>query len=265
MTDKSIAATDVRDLAIKSALTAGRFIAERLTKPHQVEHKGVVNLVTESDKGSEKLITDLISKRFPDHRIMAEEGTQIGNNAEHLWVIDPLDGTTNYAHGYPNFSVSIAYLHHGETVLGVIYDPLRDELFTAQKGQGAFLGNQRLHVSNTSEVIKCLISTGFPYDRPGRLPKTVRNLAKLLEQVQNMRADGSAALDLCYVAMGRVDGFWENDLSPWDTAAGCLMVTEAGGKISSNAGDGYHPFTIYDREILASNGIVHDELMRITA
>lgn len=260
--DEKHTAVDVKDLAIKAALTAGEFLRDRFRQPQTVRYKGAVNLVTDTDQGSERIIAGMINQRFPTHRILGEEGTLTGAAAEHLWVIDPLDGTTNYTHGYPVFSVSIGYLFQGQVVLGVVYDPLREELFVAEKRKGAYLGHQRLTVSSTDVLLHSLMATGFPYDRPGKLPQTVRVIQCLAEKVQTVRADGSAALDLCYVAAGRVDGFWENDLSPWDTAAGSLIVTEAGGRVSDGSGA---PCNMYNREILATNGLLHDALLEILA
>lgn len=251
---------DARDLATKAGLSAGRFLTDHFRRPHQVSYKGRVNLMTEADRGSEQLIADMIAQRFPNHRILGEEGTLIGTDAEHLWIIDPLDGTSNYAHGYPNFSVSIAFLVRGQVALGVVYDPLRDELFVAERGKGAYLGDQRLTVSSTDDLIHSLAATGFPYDRPGKLPKTIRMIEELGKNVQTIRADGSAALDLCYVAAGRFDLFWENDLSPWDTAAGSLMVWEAGGRVTDTQDQ---PYDIFSREVVATNGHVHQAVLGI--
>ncbi len=253
---------DAKDLAITVALAAGEYLRDRFRQPRKISYKGRVNLVTDADQGAERLIADMIAERFPRHRILGEEGTQVGGDVEHLWVVDPLDGTSNYAHGYPHFSVSIAYLNHGQVALGVVYVPLRDELFVAEKGKGAFLGRKRLKVSSTPDLLHSLMSTGFPYDRPGRLAQTIRVINGFAEVAQTVRADGSAAADLCYIAAGRFDTFWENDLSPWDTAAGSLMVTEAGGRVSTGQGE---PYDMYSREILASNGLVHEASLQVVA
>lgn len=252
--------TSIRALAIEVAIRGGNLALERFRQPQVVALKGPVDLVTQTDRDVEHLIAAAIAERFPHHRVLGEEGTAIGSLQEHLWVVDPLDGTINYAHGYPNFSVSIAYLVGGQVVLGVVYGPTREELFVAERGQGAYLGEQRISVSSIDQLIRGLIATGFPYDREARLPQTVRTLQALLENVQNVRADGSAALDLCYLAAGRFDGFWENDLKAWDTAAGSLVLTEAGGTITAGNGE---PYTIDCREVLASNGILHQELLAL--
>ncbi len=255
-------ATDAKELAIKAAMAAGRFLVDRFQRPHTVSHKGRVDLVTEADTGSERLITEMIARRFPHHRILGEEGTKTGVDAEHLWVIDPLDGTSNYAHGYPVFSVSIAHVARGQVILGVVYNPLRDELFVAERGKGAFLGDHRLMVSSTNDLVDSLVTTGFPYDRAAKLPKTIRVIEALAHRVLTLRANGSAAIDLCYVAAGRTDAFWENDLAPWDTAAGSLMVTEAGGRVSDGQGE---PYDISSREILATNDLIHEAMLNVLA
>lgn len=255
-------ATGARELAIKAALSAGKFLMDRFHRQHSVSHKGRVDIVTEADTGSERLITEMISRRFPDHRIMGEEGTETGGDVEHLWVIDPLDGTSNYAHGYPVFSVSIGYVVKGQVVLGVVYGPLHNELYVAERGKGAFLGDRRLSVSSRENLVDCLVATGFPYDRATKLPRTIKAIESLARNVLTLRANGSAALDLCYVAAGRTEAFWENDLSPWDTAAGSLMVTEAGGRVSGGRGE---PYDISKREVLATNGHIHEAVLSLLA
>lgn len=260
--DETRSTPEPRELAIRAALAAGKFLLDRFHEPHRVTRKGKVDLVTEADTGSERLIAGMIAQEFPHHQILGEESGTAGGDAEHLWVIDPLDGTSNYAHGYPVFSVSIAYRHKGQTVVGVVFNPLRDELFVAERGKGAYLGDQRLSISHTGELVSCLVATGFPYDRPRKLPKTIRVIQGLAERVLTLRANGSAAVDLCYVAAGRTDAFWENDLSPWDTAAGSLMVEEAGGRVSDGQGD---PYDIFSREILATNGLVHEAMLQVIA
>jgi myo-inositol-1(or 4)-monophosphatase len=255
-------AVDAKDLAVKAALAAGEYLRDRFHQPRKISYKGRVNLVTDADRGAEQLIASMIAERFPWHRMLGEEGTQVGSDVEHLWVVDPLDGTSNYAHGYPNYAVSIAYLNHGQVALGVVYVPPRDELFVAERGKGAFLAGKRLKVSSTPDLLHSLVCTGFPYDRPGKLPQLTRVINGFAEVAQTVRADGSAAADLCYIAAGRFDTFWENDLSPWDTAAGSLMITEAGGRISAGQGE---PYDMYSREILASNGLVHEASLEVVA
>lgn len=249
----------IRSLAVRACLAAGRLCLDRLSDSHEITMKGPVDLVTQTDHDSEALITDMILEEFPAHRVLAEEGTDRGQG-DHLWIVDPLDGTINFSHGYPNFSVSIAYAHRGQVMVAAVYGPSRNELFTACRGKGSFLGTTRLSVSATREAKRALVATGFPYDREGRLPQTVAAIGEIASHVQNIRADGSAALDLCYVAAGRFDAFWENDLKAWDTAAGSLILTEAGGTIS--AGDG-SDYSVRTREVLATNGHLHSEMLDI--
>jgi myo-inositol-1(or 4)-monophosphatase len=251
---------DCMVVARKAALLAGGILKENLHGIREITYKGEINLVTEMDMRSERAVVETLRAVFPDHGIIAEEETNITSKSGFTWIIDPLDGTTNYAHGYPCFSVSIALEQEGVIVLGVVYDPMRDELFSAQKGQGAFLNGRPIRVSRADQLISSLLATGFPYDRKVSEKNNMAHFHKLLMASQEIRRDGSAALDLCYVACGRFDGFWELKLKPWDVAAGSLIVREAGGTISNFTGNG---FSIHDEEIAASNGKIHTAMLEI--
>jgi myo-inositol-1(or 4)-monophosphatase len=248
--------TAARDAALK----AGSILRENIDGNRDVSYKGDVNLVTEMDIRSERAVAETLLASFPLHDIIAEEEVNIRNGSEFSWIIDPLDGTTNYAHGYPFFSVSIALERSGDIILGVIYDPMRDELFMAQRGQGAFLNGRKIQVSATDRLIRSLLATGFPYDRKISQKNNLDYFHTLLMASQEVRRDGSAALDLCYVACGRLDGFWELKLKSWDVAAGSLIVQEAGGTVSDFSGT---TFSIHKDEIVASNGRIHTQLVEI--
>ena len=255
------------NFAIQTARDAGRLLAERLGRTSlRIENKSEIDLVTESDLASERLIIDRIKTFYPRHAILAEESgatTPVTTEAqsEWRWIIDPLDGTTNYAHGYPCFCVSIALEQKGKLQLGVIYDPMRDELFTAERGEGAARNGRRIHVSLTPSLGSALLCTGFPYDVRER-GEFARHFANFIMNAQGVRRDGSAALDLAYVACGRFDGFWEEGLRPWDVAAAVVLIEEAGGRVTHYDGSA---FDIYSAPILASNGLVHEQMMRVLA
>ena len=254
------------NFAIQTARDAGSLLAERFGRALRITNKSELDLVTESDLASEKLIIDRIKTYHPRHAILAEESGASSPptaeaQSEWRWIIDPLDGTTNYAHGYPTFCVSIGLEHNGRMEVGVIYDPVRDELFTAERGEGASLNGRRIHVSAINSLSAALLCTGFPYDVRER-SEFARHFANFIMNAQGVRRDGAAALDLAYVACGRFDGFWEEGLKPWDVAAGSLMVEEAGGRVSKYDGG---PLSIYTPPILASNGLVHEQMMRVLA
>ena len=254
------------NFAIQTARDAGSLLAERFGRALRITNKSELDLVTESDLASEKLIIDRIKTYHPRHAILAEESgasSPVSPEAqsEWRWIIDPLDGTTNYAHGYPCFCVSIGLEHGGRMELGVIYDPMRDEMFTAERGEGASLNGRRISASPTNSLAGALLCTGFPYDVRER-SEFARHFANFIMNAQAVRRDGAAALDLAYVACGRFDGFWEEGLRPWDVAAGSLIVEEAGGRVSNFNGG---PLSIYDPPILASNGLIHEQMMRVLA
>lgn len=223
-----------------------------------IRYKGPVDLVTNTDLAAEELAVRLIRTAFPDHTIIAEESAQLAPPAIDCWYVDPLDGTTNFAHRYPHIAVSIALARQGEVVLGVVHDPLRNEQFAAVRGRGASLNGQPIRVSNTPTLDRALLATGFPYDRRERASFYVRYLERFLTSSQCVRRGGCAALDLCYVGCGRLDGFWEWNLKPWDTAAGSLIVAEAGGCVSDFRGG---PFSQHGAQVLASNAHIHDEML----
>ena len=249
------------ELAMRAAREAGAILQDYAARGFQIEHKGRINLVTEADLASEALIIERIKSHFPRHSILAEEAGNavIIGDGDSKWIIDPLDGTTNFAHGYPCFCVTLALEHAGEIVLGVTFDPTRNELFSAERGRGASLNNKPVRVSDTEELGDALIVTGFPYDFKDR-PDFARHLNRFLVEARGVRRDGSAAIDMAYVACGRFDGFWEEGLNPWDMAAGVLLIEEAGGQVSGYDGS---RFSIYSPPILASNGLIHLQMSRV--
>jgi len=240
------------------AREAGALLMGYFHRRVKVEYKGDVDLVTEADRASEALITKRIGERWPGHNIMGEEGTRSEQGSDYRWYVDPLDGTTNFAHGYPVFCVSLGLEHKDERVAAVIFDPTREEMFTAEKGGGALLNGQPIHVSSIANLAECLVATGFPSHKRHKNPN-IFFYHQITLKTHGVRRAGSAALDLCNVASGRFDGFWEFNLNPWDTAAGVLIVQEAGGQVTRFDGQ---PFRIDSRETLASNGQVHEALLR---
>jgi myo-inositol-1(or 4)-monophosphatase len=238
------------------AREAGALLKDFYSRHIGFEYKGDVDLVTEADRNSEKLITSRIGEQFPDHDIMGEEGARRETGSAFRWYVDPLDGTTNFAHGFPVFCVSIGLEHRGELIAGVIYDPTRDECFAAEQGSGAFLNGARMSVSKTQHLSESLLATGFPSHKRHKNPN-IHFYHQITLRSHGVRRAGSASLDLANVASGRVDGFWEFNLNPWDTAAGVVLVREAGGMVTRYDGS---PFTIDSRETLATNGIIHEEL-----
>lgn len=247
--------------ATKAALAAGRLILERYERPHTITMKGAIDLVTEADRASEASIVASLSQDCPSLMIMTEEDTQTHElSASRFWVVDPLDGTTNFAHGFPFFAVSIALLDHGQPLLGVVYAPILDELFYAVRGCGAWLNGRAVSVTATNQLIEALIGTGFPYDIDQTLPGIIRQLKAILPKVRDVRRAGAAALDLAYVSCGRLDGFYEVNLKPWDTAAGWLLVEEAGGVVTDFSGCPHSPRS---PGIIASNGALHRQLLNL--
>ncbi|HVO92638.1 MAG TPA: inositol monophosphatase family protein [Terriglobales bacterium] len=253
---------ELMDVAWDAASKAGALILDHWQQPKAIEYKGAIDLVTTTDRDSERIIVSTLRRAFPDHSILAEEETDQRQSATpYLWLVDPLDGTTNFAHGYPQFCVSIALQYNNnEIALGLVYDPVRDECFRAVRGLGATLNDRPIATSNSAELDKSLLATGFPYDRRDFADFYLTYFKAFMMRCQGIRRSGSAALDLCYVAAGRLDGFWELKLKPWDNAAGALMVTEAGGRLSDFSGDG---FSIWSQETLASNRLIHDEMVYV--
>ncbi|MBI2090014.1 MAG: inositol monophosphatase [Deltaproteobacteria bacterium] len=249
--------------AEEAARAAGALIVENWQRFKEIEYKSAIDIVTEVDRKAEEKIVGILLQRFPDHAILAEEETRISGSAgEYRWIIDPLDGTTNFAHGYPQVSVSIALEKAQRILLGVVFDPLRQELFTAAEGRGAFLNDSPIRTSKTAELDKALLATGFPYDRRERADFYLNFFKAFLVRCQGIRRAGSAALDLCYLACGRIDGFWELKLHAWDTAAASVIVREAGGNLTDFNGNA---FTIWGEETLGSNGLIHAEMLEVLA
>lgn len=247
------------DWTIALARRAGALLRERFATDHQEQRKGAIELVTEVDLASEQLIVAALREQFPDHAIEAEEGSGAAGASSYRWFVDPLDGTHNYAHGYPHFAVSLALWAGPEPLLGVVYDPLLDECFWAARGQGAFLNGRPIRVSNRALLRDSLVSTGFPYDKASRPDNNVAEFARMVPLVSGIRRSGVAALDLCYVASGRQEAHWELGLKPWDVAAGGIIVLESGGRVT---GPGGSPWSVYATHLVASNGLVHEELMQ---
>ena len=249
------------EVAVETALEAGGILVSEFDHPAKISYKGEVDLVTQADKRSEEAIVRRLKGYFPKHAIVAEEGGGQEGDGRHRWIVDPLDGTTNFAHGYPCFAVSIGFEQEGELVAGVIYQPITKELFTASRGEGAFLNERRIQVSQIEHLSTSLLATGFPSTKRARNPN-IHYYWNFTLRSHGVRRDGSAALDLASVACGRFDGFWEFGLHPWDTAAGVLMVREAGGVVTSFSGQPYH---VGDYETLASNGRIHIELRHVAS
>jgi len=249
------------DFAVSIAKDAGGLQSYAFEKSGlKIKHKGRIDLVTEIDIACEKLIVDAIKKTYPSHGILTEEGSNKESTSDSLWIIDPLDGTTNFAHGFPIFAVSIALEVDGEIVLAVCYDPLRDELFTAIKGGGAFMNGKAISVSSTDKLENSLVATGFPYDLKTNQRNNINNFVKVVKECQAVRRPGAAVIDLCYVACGRFDAFWEQRLCPWDMAAGQLVVLEAGGLVTDMAGK---KLDIYNETICVANKMVHPQLLSL--
>jgi myo-inositol-1(or 4)-monophosphatase len=249
------------DVAVEAAREAGSILLAEFDRPQKIGYKGEVDLVTEADKRSEAAIVARLRSHFPKHTIVAEEGTGQENASPFRWYVDPLDGTTNFAHGYPCFCVSIGLEEAGELVAGVVYDPVRGELFTAAKGEGAWLNNRRIQVSAVPRLSHGLLATGFPSQKRTENPN-IHYYWRFTLASHGVRRDGSAALDLAAVACGRFDGFWEFGLKAWDTAAGVLLVREAGGMVTDFAG---RPYTPGAGELLASNRLIHAEMQQLAA
>lgn len=251
---------DCTEFVIAVAREAGMFLKERLNDKHVIDYKGEINIVTEEDRLSEGMITSRIRERYPDHDILAEESAGMARRSTCRWIIDPLDGTTNYAHGYPVFCVSVAFEKENEIHMGAIYNPMLDEMFVAEKGKGAFLNGKKILVSNTMDLSKSLLATGFPYDIRSDRNNNINYFNGMAKSAQAIRRAGSAALDMAYIAAGRFDGFWELKLMPWDTAAGWLMVRESGGIVTDLFGGAFH---LEAPQVLATNGKIHHNMINV--
>ena len=253
--------TDVLELAVQAAREAGTILRNYAARGFEITNKGRINLVTEADLASEKHITEMIAARYPTHRIIAEEsGISHHREYEYCWIIDPLDGTTNFAHGFPCYAVSIGIERHGELIAGAIYDPSRDEMFAAERGAGATLNGKKIQVSEVDSLEKALVVSGFPYDVRERMDEYLPAWRLFLEKAQGVRRLGAAAIDLACVACGRMEGFWEYGLNAWDMAAGAVIVEEAGGRMTKLDGSGFDP---YDPSMLCTNARVHDEMLAV--
>lgn len=239
------------------AREAGALLMKYFHQRVKIEYKGDADIVTEADRSSEKLILERIRKNWPQHDVVGEEGARVETGGEYRWYVDPLDGTTNFAHGFPVFCVSLGLAFRGERKAAVVYDPTRDELFAAERGKGAFLNGEKIEVSKTAKLVQSLVGTGFPSHKRHKNPN-IYFYHQLTLRSHGVRRAGSAALDLASVASGRLDGFWEFNLNAWDTAAGTLLVEEAGGTVSGFYGQ---TLAITDRDVVASNGVIHAELI----
>lgn len=245
------------ETSVEIAREAGALLAKYFERRVTFELKGEHDLVTEADRASEQLVVERLRAHFPSHSIVAEEGGGYTGKSEYCWYVDPLDGTTNFAHGFPMYNVTMALEQSGELIAGVIFDPERNEMFTAERGSGACLNNRRIRVSKVSKVEDTLVATGFPSQKRHQ-NVNVHFYYQLAMVTHGVRRAGSAALDLAYVASGRLDGFWEFGLNPWDMAAGILLITEAGGKCSDMQGG---PVTLRGPHLLADNGLVHQQIL----
>jgi len=251
---------DFLRVAVLACRAAGRIQRAAFGAAHAIEHKGEIDLVTRIDKRSEAAILRVIAGTFPSHGILAEEGGASAGDGEHLWVIDPLDGTTNYSRGFPYFCVSVALARAGRVVVGAVYQPLLGELFTAVRGRGAFLNGRPLLVSAQARLDQAFLATGFPYDIRRSSRNNIENFTRFATRCLAVRRAGAAALDLAYVATGRFDGFWELKLRPWDIAAASLLIEEAGGRVTGASG---RPWRLEVRDVVASNGLIHGEMLGV--
>ncbi len=248
----------MRNTIKETAQEAGEFILANANNFGDAQFKGRVDMVTKIDLGAEKIILNKIKTNFPDHSIITEESDNKETLSDYRWIIDPLDGTTNFVHSFPFACVSIGLEYKNEIILGVVNNPFLKEYFFAEKNNGAFLNDEPIKISKNAKLKDSLLATGFPYELAENFDRNMELFNKIYRQTQGIRRAGSAAMDLCYVACGRFDGFWEFDLNPWDVAAGSLMVTEAGGILSDFSGK---QLDIFSNEIMATNGLVHDELL----
>jgi myo-inositol-1(or 4)-monophosphatase len=252
------------DIASEAALAAGAILQDKFDNLENIQNKGRPgDLVTEADKASEKVVLEILNRHLPDHQILAEEsGTLGGNNSKYRWAIDPLDGTTNYAHGYPVAAVSIGLMVDGKPQVGVVYNPFRNQLLRAATGYGATCNRRPIQVSQTAQLPDTLLVTGFAYDRRETTDNNYAEFCYLTHLTQGVRRSGSASIDLTDVACGRLDGYWERGLSPWDITAGIVILQEAGGKVTAYDGS---PININSGRILATNGLIHDSLSQALA
>lgn len=250
----------MKEIALQAARAGGQVLMSKLGMSLIIDHKGEVDLVTDADRAAEKAIVDVLRGTFPRHEILAEEADYGDLHSSYRWIIDPLDGTTNFAHGFPWFAISIALAFNGDVVLGVVFQPYNDELFVAEKGKGATLNGTQIHVSRVAALDQALLATGFPYDRKQSPVNNLDHFSHFQQAAQACRRAGAASLDLANTAAGRLDGYWEMKLKPWDMAAGKLLVEEAGGRVSDFDGG---PLDLYGQECLASNGLLHQSMQDV--
>lgn len=251
----------MKNTLIKAATEAGKILKKNFGGKYKISSKDVLsNIVTEIDKKSEEKIISIIKEAFPQHNILSEEAGSLFQESDYKWLIDPIDGTVNYAHSIPLTCVSIALEKNGEIIMGAVFNPMANEFFFSEKNNGAFLNDKKISVSPNDNIKKALLVTGFPYDSSSYIPDPVSVFKKFIMEDVPLRRLGSAALDLCWTACGRFDGFWEFNLNAWDVAAGYLILMEAGGKVSRFNGD---PYSIYGKEILATNALIHDDMIEI--
>ncbi len=250
----------ISDQVTTIVVTTGDYIYKHSHKKKNISYKGVVNLVTQYDNIAQRVIVGYLRKNFPEYGILSEENVEHNRGKSIKWILDPLDGTTNFAHDLPIWAISLALEIEGKIVIGIVYDPTRKELFSAIARRGAWLNGRRIHVSKTNTLNKSLLVTGFPYDIRESKRNNLNYFARFCVRAQAVRRLGSAALDLCYTACGRFDGYWELKLSPWDQAAGFLILKEAGGRVTDFKG---RPFSIYGSEVLGTNGLIHKAMMRV--
>ena len=252
---------DLKRVLLDATKEAGKIILKNFNGVFKIDHKeGINNLVTEVDKLAETRIIEVIRKAFPAHSIISEEVGELIKPSDYQWIIEPIDGTVNFAHGIPICCVSIGLMYNGQLLMGAVFNPMMDELFVAEKGQGATLNGQPIKVSVKSNFKTAFLVTGFPYNWPDGAEHPIKVFERLVLEGLPVRRLGSAAIDLCWVACGRFDGFWEYNLQPWDVAAGYLIVQEAGGRVTDFAGKEYD---VFDKETLATNGLIHDDMLRV--
>lgn len=253
--------SDLKEVLLKATRDAGAVMKEFFHGTFTVDNKDTINnLVTEVDKHSEKVIIDIIKERFPTHSIISEEEGEMIQESDYQWIIDPIDGTVNFAHGIPICCVSIGVKYKNDMLFGAVYNPMLNELFFAEKGKGAYLNDKKISVSTKTEFRKACLVTGFPYKWPKTYEHPIKVFERFIMEGLPVRRLGSAAIDLCWVACGRFDGFWEYNLNPWDIAAGYLIVEEAGGRITNFDGD---PYDVNDKETLATNGLIHNNMLSL--
>lgn len=261
LSPNSATLSEFQKIATEAAQVGGTILQDYAQSGFTIEHKDLVNLVTDADRESEAAIVNVLHRAYPSHQILAEEeGLHAASSSPFKWIIDPLDGTTNFAHGFPMYTVSIGLEYQGDCIVGVVWDPTKQELYAGAKGEGATLNGQPIQVSKVSKLHQALLVTGFGYDIRETADNNLDEFCRFSLGAQGVRRTGTASLDMCYVACGRFDGFWELKLNPWDTAAGLVIIQEAGGRVTNYKNE---PFSIYGKKIVASNGLIHQEIVKV--